>query len=223
MPHPAVVSPWPGLQHGDVLGLLHVSLHGVRVSSWLTKLMAQAGYSLAWELTFVLVLNIGAVVGAIGGGWLADRFSIKWVQVSMFLMAAVSIVLLGQKMDTAWLYVVVALAGASTIGTQIVNSAYASQFYPMTARSTGGRHARRGPGGRHPRADPDRRAGRHGDAAAAQLRHRRAGGPAALATALIQHGRSASVQQDAARWFEGGLGLSDALRLAVTPNSTGAA
>jgi len=107
------------------------------LSSWLTKLMAQAGYSLGSALTFVLVLNIGAIVGAVGGGWLADKLHIKWVLVGMYLLAAVSIVLLGQKMDTEWLYVVVALAGASTIGTQIVNSAYAGQFYPITLRSTG--------------------------------------------------------------------------------------
>lgn len=35
------------------------------------------------------------------------------------------------------LFVTVALAGASTIGTQIVTNAYAAQFYPMAIRSTG--------------------------------------------------------------------------------------
>ncbi|NML18938.1 aromatic acid/H+ symport family MFS transporter, partial [Azohydromonas sp. G-1-1-14] len=35
------------------------------------------------------------------------------------------------------LFVVVGLAGASTIGTQIVTYAYAGQFYPMAIRSTG--------------------------------------------------------------------------------------
>ena len=35
------------------------------------------------------------------------------------------------------LFVLVALAGATTIGTQIVNCAYAGQFYPMAIRSTG--------------------------------------------------------------------------------------
>ncbi len=107
------------------------------LSSWLTKLMAQAGYSLGSALTFVLVLNFGAIIGAIGGGWLADRFHIKWVLVGMYALAAVSITLLGQKMPTEFLFVVVGLAGASTIGTQIVNSAYCGQFYPMAVRTTG--------------------------------------------------------------------------------------
>ncbi len=107
------------------------------LSSWLTRLMAGAGYSLGSALTFVLVLNAGAMAGAICGGWLADRLPIKTVLVSMYLLAAVSITLLGYPMPTALLFVLVGLAGASTIGTQIVNCAYAGQFYPMAIRSTG--------------------------------------------------------------------------------------
>jgi len=107
------------------------------LSSWLTKLMAGAGYGLGSALTFVLVLNIGAMVGAIGGGWLADRFHIKYVLAAMYALAAVSITLLGYKMPTELLFVVVGLAGASTIGTQIVANAYTGQFYPMAIRATG--------------------------------------------------------------------------------------
>jgi AAHS family benzoate transporter-like MFS transporter len=107
------------------------------LSSWLTKLMASAGYSLGSALTFVLVLNLGAVIGAVGGGWLADRFNIKYVLVGMYGLAAVSITLLGYKVPTAMLFLLVGLAGASTIGTQIVTYAYAGQFYPMAVRSTG--------------------------------------------------------------------------------------
>jgi AAHS family benzoate transporter-like MFS transporter len=107
------------------------------LSSWLTKLMAGAGYSLGSALTFVLVLNVGAVIGAVGGGWLADKFPIKYVLATMYAIAAISITLLGFPMPTMTLFVVVGLAGASTIGTQIVANAYAGQFYPMAIRSTG--------------------------------------------------------------------------------------
>lgn len=107
------------------------------LSSWLAKLMATAGYSLGSALTFVLVLNFGAIVGAIGGGWLADRFHIKHVLVGFFALAAVSIYLLGYGVPTAVLYFVVGMAGATTIGTQILAYAYVGQFYPMTVRSTG--------------------------------------------------------------------------------------
>jgi AAHS family benzoate transporter-like MFS transporter len=107
------------------------------LSSWLAKLMAGAGYSLGSALTFVLVLNFGAVIGAVAGGWLADRFHIKYVLVGMYALAAVSITLLGYKVPPGLLFLLVGLAGASTIGTQIVTYAYAGQFYPMAVRSTG--------------------------------------------------------------------------------------
>ena len=107
------------------------------LSSWLTKLMAAAGYSLGSALTFVLVLNVGAMIGAVGGGWLADRFHIKYVLAAMYALAAVSVYLLGVAMPQELLFLVVGLAGASTIGTQIVANAYTGQFYPMAIRSTG--------------------------------------------------------------------------------------
>ena len=48
-----------------------------------------------------------------------------------------SITLLGVKMPTEALFFVVGLAGASTIGTQILIYAYVGQYYPMAIRSTG--------------------------------------------------------------------------------------
>ena len=45
------------------------------LSSWLPKLMAQAGYSLGSSLSFLLALNFGGMAGAILGGWLGDRFN----------------------------------------------------------------------------------------------------------------------------------------------------
>lgn len=107
------------------------------LSSWLAKLMANAGYSLGSALTFVLILNVGGIIGAIGGGVLADRFNIRTVLVIMFALAGASITLLGFKPSTPLLYLLLCVAGASTIGTQIVVYAYAGQYYPLATRSTG--------------------------------------------------------------------------------------
>ena len=85
----------------------------------------------------LLVLNFGAMIGAIGGGWLADRFHIKYVLLGFYALAAVSITLLGYKVPTEVLFILVGLAGASTIGTQILTYAYVGQYYPMSVRSTG--------------------------------------------------------------------------------------
>jgi AAHS family benzoate transporter-like MFS transporter len=54
-----------------------------------------------------------------------------------FISAAVSLTLLGWVNNIALLYVLVAIAGASTIGTQIICNAYISQYYPTEMRSSG--------------------------------------------------------------------------------------
>ncbi|MBP0620937.1 MFS transporter [Cupriavidus consociatus] len=107
------------------------------LSTWLTKLMAMSGYSLGSALSFVIALNLGAIVGAIGGGWLADRFHIKWVLVAMYALGAVYLYMMTFKLSTEVLYLVVGAVGACTTGAQLIAYAYCAQFYPMSIRSTG--------------------------------------------------------------------------------------
>ena len=107
------------------------------LGSWLPKLMIKAGYGLGSSLSFLLVLNFGAIFGAVGGAMIGDRLHLKRVVIAFFIIAAASISLLGFKNSTAVLYLLVALAGATTIGTQILLYAYVAQFYPLAIRSTG--------------------------------------------------------------------------------------
>lgn len=107
------------------------------LGSWLPKLMAGAGYSLGSSLSFLLMLNFGGVVGAIAGGWLGDRFSLPKVVVAFFALGTVSIALLGLNSPMPVLYLLIAIAGATTIGTQILLYANTAQFYPLAIRSTG--------------------------------------------------------------------------------------
>ena len=107
------------------------------LGSWLPKLMANAGYSLGSSLSFMLALNFGGMAGAILGGWLGDRFNLSKVMVGFFLAAAVSISLLGFKSPTPLLYLLIFIAGATTIGTQILLYAGTAQYYGLSIRSTG--------------------------------------------------------------------------------------
>ncbi|MCM2560186.1 MFS transporter [Alcaligenes faecalis] len=107
------------------------------LGSWLPKLMANAGYSLGSSLSFLVALNLGGMFGAILGGWLGDRFSLPKVVAWFFLVSAVSITLLGFKSPTLVLYVLIVIAGATTIGTQILLYANTAQFYPLSMRSSG--------------------------------------------------------------------------------------
>ena len=106
------------------------------LGSWLPKLMTMAGYGFGSSLMFLLFLNIGGIIGAIGGGWLSDRFHPRPVLMLFFTLAAVSLALLGFKSHVAVLYFLVTVAGATTIGSQILLYAYVAQFYPTAIRST---------------------------------------------------------------------------------------
>ena len=52
------------------LGLLLI--YGI--NTWLPEIMRKSGYSLGSALSFLLVLNVGAIAGALLAGALADRF-----------------------------------------------------------------------------------------------------------------------------------------------------
>jgi AAHS family benzoate transporter-like MFS transporter len=95
------------------------------LNSWLTKLMAMAGYSLGSALNFVIVFNVGAIVGAIGGGLLSDKFNIKHVLVAFYVVGAASLAALAYTKSTELLFVAVFVVGASTLGTQLLAYAYA--------------------------------------------------------------------------------------------------
>ncbi|WP_040331103.1 MFS transporter [Acinetobacter rudis] len=107
------------------------------LGSWLPKLMIQAGYSLGASMIFLFALNIGGMVGAIGGGVLADKFHLKPVLTIMFAVGAVALIMLGFNSPQAVLYTLIAIAGAATIGSQILLYTFVAQFYPATVRSTG--------------------------------------------------------------------------------------
>lgn len=107
------------------------------LSSWLPKLMNAAGYGLNSSLAFLLVLNFGAIFGAVGGGWLADRIGLGRVLLGFFVGGALSLSLLALKSPLPVLYLLIGIAGACTIGTQILANACTVQFYPAHIRSTG--------------------------------------------------------------------------------------
>ena len=107
------------------------------LGSWLPKLMIQAGYSLGASMIFLFALNIGGMIGAIGGGVLADKFHLKPVLTSMFLLGSISLILLGFNSPAFVLYTLIAVAGAATIGSQILLYTFVAQYYPTALRSTG--------------------------------------------------------------------------------------
>lgn len=107
------------------------------LANWIPKLMVEAGYDLSTSLSFLLALNLGGIIGTVTGGYLADRFPVIKVLSVLLLAGACSLYLLSYSLPMYVLYSCIAIAGAASIGGQIILLAYIAQFYPSTIRSTG--------------------------------------------------------------------------------------
>lgn len=105
-------------------------------NTWLPQIMRQAGYSAGSALAFLLVFNIGAVVGSIAISLAADRLGSKPVIATTYILASVAVILLSLRLPTAMLYAAVALGGVGAMGTQTFVLAYVSKHYPVRMSAT---------------------------------------------------------------------------------------
>jgi AAHS family benzoate transporter-like MFS transporter len=91
--------------------------------------MRQAGYPLQSAITFLLVFNLGAVVGGLAGSALADRWGARWIATGAFCAGVISIGLLAFPLPTFVLYALIAIAGGASVGTQIVVFGYVALHF----------------------------------------------------------------------------------------------
>ena len=82
------------------------------------------------------MFNVGAVAGGLAGSALADRFGPRWVATGAFAVGVVSIGLLAVPLPTVVLYLLIAVAGAASVGTQIVVFGYVAMHFSTLQRAT---------------------------------------------------------------------------------------
>lgn len=114
------------------LGLLMI--YGL--STWLPKMMREAGYPLGPSLGFLLMLNLSAAIGALIAGTAADRWGSKKIISISYFLAGVSIALLSIKSSMLLVYCLVGVAGFGTIGTTLILNAYISKYFEAENRAT---------------------------------------------------------------------------------------
>ena len=108
------------------------------LSSWLPTITASAGLSTTNAVLVGTALWIGGVAGTVLMGPVIDRIGFYKVLVPAFLVAAVTIVLIGQPgLTLPILFVVVLVTGFCIIGSQPAVNALAATYYPTAERSTG--------------------------------------------------------------------------------------
>ncbi|MDT3414690.1 AAHS family benzoate transporter-like MFS transporter [Brevibacillus aydinogluensis] len=106
------------------------------LSTWLPKMMKEAGYPLGSSLGFLFMLNLSAAVGALLAGRAADRWGSQKIISISYLLAGVSMALLSVKSSMPVVYALVGLAGFGTIGTTLIMNAYISKYFSADNRAT---------------------------------------------------------------------------------------
>lgn len=107
------------------------------LTTWLPKIMQDAGYNAKGSLLFLVVLNGGAVLGTLIASRFADRRGPQRVVATTFGLAAIALILFTMGFPIAVLLALVAVAGTGTIGTQVLIYGFVSNYYATSARAAG--------------------------------------------------------------------------------------
>ncbi|GAA1356069.1 MFS transporter [Streptomyces beijiangensis] len=100
------------------------------VSQWLPTMMRGAGYDLGSSLSFVVVINLGGIVGMLVAGRFSDRYGAPLVATIWFALTGAGIALLAVHMPLALTYIDVFLTGL------FLFSAQAMVYAAVAGRST---------------------------------------------------------------------------------------
>ncbi|WP_158169958.1 MFS transporter [Mycolicibacterium smegmatis] len=104
--------------------------------TWLPVLMIRAGYSLGTSLVFLMVLNIGVMIGSVAAPWAADRRGARTMILAAFGTGAVGFTLLAMHPPGIAAYVLVAVIGAGTVNAQFLLNALIAASHPTELRAT---------------------------------------------------------------------------------------
>jgi AAHS family benzoate transporter-like MFS transporter len=114
------------------MGLLLVYGFG----TWLPELMRGSGYSIGSSMSFLVITNLGAIVGMLVSGRIADRAGTRSVCIGWFAIGAVFVGIISIPMPTVLTYLAVALAGFFLFTAQVLLYAHVAKHYPFAARAT---------------------------------------------------------------------------------------
>jgi benzoate transport len=99
------------------------------VATWLPTLMRAEGYELGSALSFVVVFNLGGIVGMLVAGRAADRFGAPRISALWFALTAAGVFLLSVHMDMTVTMIVVFFTGV------FLNSAQTMIYATVSIRS----------------------------------------------------------------------------------------
>lgn len=106
------------------------------LNTWLPQIMRQADYDMGNALGFLMVLNIGAVVGLVIAGQVSDKYSPRRSGLVWFVLSALFLAMLAMRMPMPVLYTVVFLTGVFVFSSQNLVYAFVGENHPSNLRAT---------------------------------------------------------------------------------------
>lgn len=114
------------------MGLLLVYGFG----TWLPQLMRGSGYGVGSSLSFLVVTNLGAVLGIAVSGRVADHWGSKGISAAWFAASSVFLAVISIPMPMVLTYAAVLIAGFFLFSAQVLLYAHVGQHYPFAAHAT---------------------------------------------------------------------------------------
>ena len=106
------------------------------LNTWLPQIMRAAGYRLDAALALLLTLNVGAVLGLLMAGQVANRVGVRRCAITWFAASTLFLALLSIRLPGLTVYLGVLLAGVFVFSAQVLVYAYVGERYPAAARGT---------------------------------------------------------------------------------------
>ncbi len=108
------------------------------LTSWLPTLIRDTGFTVRQAALVTALFPLGGGIGAIGCGWLMDRFEPHRVIAVTYVLTGLFVWLVGQQSGSlVWLATITFIAGVCMNGAQSSLPTLAAAFYPTSGRATG--------------------------------------------------------------------------------------
>ncbi len=121
-----------GIWVTSFMGLLLV----YALNTWLPTLMIEAGYGLQRGLWFLLLMNVGAIVGLLVAGQVGVAIGLRTAVIIWFLASAILLAALSVKVQVGLLYPLVFVTGCFVFSAQVLVYAYTAANHPPAVRAT---------------------------------------------------------------------------------------
>lgn len=109
-----------------------------QLSSWLPTVMTDAGIDVSRAALVAMMMPLGGAFGGFINAYLMDRMNPYLVLTGSFIVAALSIALIGFSIsEPDFLFLVIFIAGVGLAGAQTGINVLAASFYTTQARATG--------------------------------------------------------------------------------------